>query len=582
YGTVLYTRIVSACNGKSPHPPAQRNCKIEVYSKALAQIMNDSSAYDAIKVVLRNELTARPYRLEQPWPPRFFAKSVLVGSRTVKLHLWDTAGSEEFRSVIPMYYRHARAAVLCYDITNYRTFNDLQYWIDETDQKEPDCRLYLCGCKSDLQQDKPCSISSRPQPASGDNVTALFHRNLLRRSRVGLSSASPAGQRSAQRPEDPAAQQEERILLEGRQQPGCHQVGGAQGQHRGASTSGQHQGRSTRAPRHRGASTRGASTRGPQPRAQGRQHQGRQAPGAASTRGARPPGAPAPGGAAPGRQHQGASPAPGAPAPGASTRGAQHQGRQHQGAPDQGRQHQGRPAPGARQQPRGASTRGASTRWRAEHQGASTRGASTSGRQHRWRQPPAASRAPARSTRAPAPGAACISTVGLASRHWRYWQEHHFPFVTSQAALARHQWLQQPTLATVLDCIKTSQRCGSANKITLKWVPVGMWGSEEMSWLTPLQKLVPTGSSLAPNLLSEFLVVIDSRQKRGSDQHRSTWANHELGRQSRALSLTLSPAPEAPLATSRAETFRAATMTLSAQAASPGTSTSGQRHHAYL
>ncbi|PAA88691.1 hypothetical protein BOX15_Mlig001647g1 [Macrostomum lignano] len=204
--------------------------------------MNDSSAYDAIKVVLvgsssagkscllsrfaSDEFDCTSVSTRATLASAFFAKSVLVGSRTVKLHLWDTAGSEEFRSVIPMYYRHARAAVLCYDITNYRTFNDLQYWIDELTRKEPDCRLYLCGCKSDLQQDeRQVSLMKAKQFAetnraaffetsarTGDNVTALFHRiccDVVEWDFVSITS----GQRSAQRPEDPAASKKKGFFL---------------------------------------------------------------------------------------------------------------------------------------------------------------------------------------------------------------------------------------------------------------------------------------------------------------------------------------------------------------------------------
>ena len=40
----------------------------------------------------------------------------------VKMHIWDTGGSDRFRSLVSMYYRDAIAAVICYDLTNDRTF----------------------------------------------------------------------------------------------------------------------------------------------------------------------------------------------------------------------------------------------------------------------------------------------------------------------------------------------------------------------------------------------------------------------------------------------------------------------------
>ena len=49
----------------------------------------------------------------------------------VKLQIWDTAGQERFRSMAPMYYRGASAAILVYDITRADTFYDIEGWIQE-------------------------------------------------------------------------------------------------------------------------------------------------------------------------------------------------------------------------------------------------------------------------------------------------------------------------------------------------------------------------------------------------------------------------------------------------------------------
>ena len=40
----------------------------------------------------------------------------------VKMHIWDTGGSDRFRSLVSMYYRDAVAAIICYDIGNERSF----------------------------------------------------------------------------------------------------------------------------------------------------------------------------------------------------------------------------------------------------------------------------------------------------------------------------------------------------------------------------------------------------------------------------------------------------------------------------
>lgn len=47
----------------------------------------------------------------------------------VALQVWDTAGQERFRSMAPMYYRGANAALIVFDITNYSTFSDVKSWV---------------------------------------------------------------------------------------------------------------------------------------------------------------------------------------------------------------------------------------------------------------------------------------------------------------------------------------------------------------------------------------------------------------------------------------------------------------------
>lgn len=53
----------------------------------------------------------------------------LKDGRLINLQLWDTAGSEKFRSITKHYYRGALGVVLVYDITNLKSFVNLNYWL---------------------------------------------------------------------------------------------------------------------------------------------------------------------------------------------------------------------------------------------------------------------------------------------------------------------------------------------------------------------------------------------------------------------------------------------------------------------
>ncbi|KAL9712740.1 hypothetical protein Ac2012v2_003977 [Leucoagaricus gongylophorus] len=81
----------------------------------------------------------------------FVTKKVMVNGLKVRLQLWDTAGQERFRSMAPMYYRGANAALLLYDITNISTFDDVRSWLLELKKNcSPDLLIYIVGAKADL------------------------------------------------------------------------------------------------------------------------------------------------------------------------------------------------------------------------------------------------------------------------------------------------------------------------------------------------------------------------------------------------------------------------------------------------
>lgn len=85
----------------------------------------------------------------------FVTKKVFVNGVKVRLQLWDTAGQERFRSMAPMYYRGANAALLLYDITHASTFEDIRGWLEELKKNcPPDLIIYIVGSKADLHRQR--------------------------------------------------------------------------------------------------------------------------------------------------------------------------------------------------------------------------------------------------------------------------------------------------------------------------------------------------------------------------------------------------------------------------------------------
>ena len=76
----------------------------------------------------------------------------------MKLHIWDTGGQEQFRSMTSLYFKDADAALLCYDIGQARTFDSVNYWIGQMEKNCNNSRdhfiLALAGNKCDIEDSK--------------------------------------------------------------------------------------------------------------------------------------------------------------------------------------------------------------------------------------------------------------------------------------------------------------------------------------------------------------------------------------------------------------------------------------------
>ena len=80
------------------------------------------------------------------------AKTIMVDGITYRFQIWDTAGQERYRSLLPMYYRNAAAAIVVYDITEPSTFQVLKTWMKELKLQGPDgIVVAIAGNKSDLE-----------------------------------------------------------------------------------------------------------------------------------------------------------------------------------------------------------------------------------------------------------------------------------------------------------------------------------------------------------------------------------------------------------------------------------------------
>merc|ERR1712131_59304 len=85
----------------------------------------------------------------------FLIKEVPIGTSTVVLQIWDTAGTERFQSLGPPLYRGSHCCMLVFDVTSKASFTALEVWRKEFlvqgDPPDPtDFPFIVLGNKTDL------------------------------------------------------------------------------------------------------------------------------------------------------------------------------------------------------------------------------------------------------------------------------------------------------------------------------------------------------------------------------------------------------------------------------------------------
>ena len=124
----------------------------------------------------------------------FYIKKLEVDGILTSLHIWDFAGEEKFRFLLPSVINGANGTLFMFDITRYKTFNNLKDWLavfNETNRNyDQKVEALLIGSKLDLEQARTVSKSEAIDFAkehnfseyiecsskSGENVELIFEK----------------------------------------------------------------------------------------------------------------------------------------------------------------------------------------------------------------------------------------------------------------------------------------------------------------------------------------------------------------------------------------------------------------------
>jgi len=103
----------------------------------------------------------------------FRLRTVQVGDKCVKLHMWDTGGQERFRAITPAYYRSVDGIILVYDVTDSRTFDHTSQWLADVERyAENSPHIMLVGNKADLESQR--EVTEQAAQAFADEHKLTF------------------------------------------------------------------------------------------------------------------------------------------------------------------------------------------------------------------------------------------------------------------------------------------------------------------------------------------------------------------------------------------------------------------------
>jgi len=117
---------------------------------------------------------------------------VLPDDKQVSLQIWDIGGQAIGSKMIGKYIFGAQAVLICYDVTNYQSFQNVEEWIKivkQTFDREPLPYIALVGNKMDLVHLRTVKADKHDQFAAennmyrylisaktGDNINPMFYR----------------------------------------------------------------------------------------------------------------------------------------------------------------------------------------------------------------------------------------------------------------------------------------------------------------------------------------------------------------------------------------------------------------------
>jgi len=105
-------------------------------------------------------------------------KKVVIENIKVTLQIWDLAGDERFRFLLPIYGRGASGGIFMYDITRASSLNNFDNWLNlfkqDVSGNETDIPIIMVGNKLDLLNMRTVSIEDAIKSSRYHNILGFI------------------------------------------------------------------------------------------------------------------------------------------------------------------------------------------------------------------------------------------------------------------------------------------------------------------------------------------------------------------------------------------------------------------------
>ncbi|OHS99230.1 Ras-related protein Rab-2B [Tritrichomonas foetus] len=100
--------------------------------------------------------------------------SINVEGQETNFHIWDTAGQEIYRSIVPLYFKYAVCAIIVFAFDDQKSFASLNSWLDMLrSNSETEIPVVIVGNKWDIEK-KQVEITEAKAWASSRGFQLFF------------------------------------------------------------------------------------------------------------------------------------------------------------------------------------------------------------------------------------------------------------------------------------------------------------------------------------------------------------------------------------------------------------------------